>query len=150
MNSQTSFSDLGELISEVVCNDSIPMIEIKENRITKHIRIFGDCSTTVHCYTRRNVLSIKDEQIYLDTIYSLDHLETLVEKHYMNNSKSMYFSKDPYKAFIEISYDKIGCQNLPKVLDVITDSFDKLNLDVPLVIKLRLPAPPPPSPPLPI
>ena len=144
-----SFDTLYRRIESIACNDSLSEIIIHNgNTEIKQIRLFNPCwKTDIICIRKRNVLRIIDDEIHVDTIFSLDRLESTMTKHYNNYGKSPYYSEQPNKALISISYENKEMDNLSNLLNRITACFDPIRNDNPLVIEINGYFPPPPPPP---
>jgi hypothetical protein len=143
-----SFDNLVERVEQVICNDSIPAISIKENGVEKIVRIANPCWEGVACILikRRNILKIEDEKIKMEFPVSLDSLETYISNHYNNNGKSYRFSESANRAIISISFREKDMENLRSILSKIIKFHTSLNLNLPLVVHLDVIIPPPPLP----
>ncbi len=148
-----SWKALLNRIEDIVCNDSLPKIILKNDSLIKNVYLKNPCITGTGCILikERNTIEIHNDTIskwYYKQQYPLDSLAILLKKDLENNGRDARFSDSPEKFLIYISYDDHHIEKLPILLDKLTTVFeqlsDKKNLNIWLNKKFDIPPPPPP------
>ncbi len=152
MNKFKSFDSLRERIQEIICNDSIPQISVKSERVIKNVYPIDFCEKGFISilFKEKNVIELHNDTLFkAEKAYPLDSLSEIMRKDYSNNGKDPTYSDNPERLIIYISYDTNGLKKLNSILNIVTDSYDKIktnfNLNIYLNEKITI-LPPPPLP----
>ncbi len=123
-----SFKDLLDRVELIVCNDSVPKIILKTDQELKTIYFGFLCPTTISCFDKKNTIKIHNDTISMPNkfYYPMDSLEDLLKRDIENNGYDPYLSISPVKLVIFISYNNDGLEKLPKILDKITQAYEKI------------------------
>lgn len=124
-----SFEELCQRAEEIVCHDSIPVIEVKHNNKSSILSLGNSCWKKYICILRkrRNVLKIVDNTVHLGK--PLDSLQNLMHRHYHNYGKLEFHSDKPQKATISITYKSNELKELNPLLVDIINVFDSIGID---------------------
>lgn len=147
-----TFNDLIKRIDKIYCDDSIPKITLKTDTHIKNIYPIAYCYEKFACILikEKNIIEIhNDIVIKADRRYSLDSLIKIMTKDYFNFGKDPFYSSNPKKIVLYISYNENGLKKLPKLLEFITNTFEEINtkneLRISLHERIKI-LPPPPMP----
>lgn len=155
LNQLNNWEELIKRTTQIVCNDSIPKISVKNDSSIKHIYFRNICWENFGCVLIKEKNTI---EIYNDTInksnekfYSLDSLPSVLKRDIENNGQNPNWSDNPEKLLIYISYDNDGVKKLPNTLHLLTEAFEKVTgrKDINIILNERLIFLPPPSQPPP-
>lgn len=146
-----------ERTEQIVCNDSIPKVTLKNDNVIKRVYLRNPCWEGLACILikQKNVIEIHNDTINKanENFYPLDSLPQILKRDLENNGKNPKLSDNPEKLLIYISYDKNGIEKLPNTLNKLTASFEQVtnrkDLKIWLNEKIDIPPPPPPPPPPP-
>ncbi|CAL2101808.1 conserved exported protein of unknown function [Tenacibaculum sp. 190130A14a] len=155
LNKLNNWEELIKRTTQIVCNDSIPKISIKNDSVIKHIYFRNICWKNFGCVLIRekNTLSIYNDTIKKsnETFYSLDSLTTVLKRDIENNGQNPSWSDNPEKLLINVSYDQNGLEKLINVLNLLTEAFEKVTdrKDIKIILNEKLVFLTPPSQPPP-
>jgi hypothetical protein len=146
-----SWKELIERAERISCNDSVPKITLKTEKILKTIYFQNPCWENFGCILikQKNVIEIHNNKISKNfgELYPLDSLESILKRDYENNGKNPSLNDNPEKLLIQISYDKNGFKNFEKTLIRLTETYERIskktNINIWLNEKLEIPKPPP-------
>jgi hypothetical protein len=133
------FNELANTIDNSVCNDSIVKIKFEINDTIKRIQLFNFCYLHFGCVLlkQRNIIEIADETIIkTGDIYPIDSLFYIMKKDFGNYGKDDRFSLKPEKILIDISYSERKMDSLSRLLNEITNNYERINPKVDLHIRL--------------
>ena len=154
LDSFDDFKDLINRVNQIVCNDSLPKIVIKNKKKNKSVYLRNPCSENYGCILirSRNSVDIINDTIFKhwEKYYPLDSLDNVLKRDLNNYGKNPFYSDHPEKLLIRVYYTKEGIKRLPKMLDKLTKTYSKLDSIHEIKIWLTnyypfIPAPPPPS-----
>lgn len=151
----TNYKDYDALykrVDEIICSDSIPVVELHNKRTFKYIPFYlNRCSFGggVVDFKMRNVLEITDGSCYHGPTEPVDSLAYLLDQFINNPEEKEYFSQHPLKSLIFISYREKGVEEFVRFLDRLTVASDKAGVSAFLHLELMensffRPPPPPP------
>lgn len=144
-----NWHELIERIDQIVCNDSLPKLTLQNKNSTKIIYFQNPCWNKFGCILIRsnNVIEIHNDSIIKShTTYPLDSLYNVLKRDIENNGKKTNLCQSPKKLLISISYsDKF--ENLPRVLDKLTDAYSKITnkTNIKIWLKTKVVIIPPPA-----
>lgn len=151
------FKDFRELLirtENVVCNDSLPKITIRNNQKVKTIYFHNPCWDDYGCILikQKNVVEIHNDTIFKswESRYPMDSLENVLRRDIENYGKNPDLADNPRKLLIYISYDSLQPDKLYRTLDGLTDVYSKITDSTNINIWLNeridfIPPPPPPK-----
>ena len=143
------FMILNDTISSIFCRDSQVVLTFDTEKSQKQFALIGNCNKGKHCIKRRNYLHILDDEIILNQNYELSKLDSILPLFYLNPGNRSDLSERPNKAFVQISYSNRSMENFKNLLDKLSDSFEKIDVDTKLSIKIKAHILPPSLPPPP-
>ena len=145
-----SFSKLVQRAQHIICQDSIPTIKLLNKKSIKYVGLDQICMAGVSCIyrDRRETLEIRDNQIITNIILPTDSLPQVMKLHYFNFGKREYFSTQPSKARISISFLDYQPDQLKIILASILSTYSSLGEMPQLSVSLERRITPPPPPPL--
>ncbi len=152
LNKFKSFKELLSRTEEILCNDSLPKITIRNENKIKTIYLKNPCWKNHGCILikSRNSIDIFNDTIFKawERYYSLDSLEYILEKDLTNYGKDPFYSDNPEKLLIRIYYTENGVERLPVMLDKVTDVYSKLDStnQIKIWLEYYYPYIPPPPP----
>ncbi len=147
------FKDYDELIyraEDIVCNDSLPKITLKNKNKTKRIYFRNPCWEELGCLLikQKNVIEIHNDTIKksYERYFTLDSLPSVLKRDLENNGKDPSLCENPEKLLIYISYDKDGTKKLINTLNRLINAYEKVTdrTDLKIWLHKRLKIPPPP------
>ena len=142
-----------ERTEQIVCNDSLPKITLKNDSVIKKVYLRNPCWEGLACILikQKNVIEIHNDTINKadENFYPLDSLPQILKRDLENNGKNPKLSDNPEKLLIYISYDKNGIKKLPNTLNKLTTSFEQVTnrKDLKIWLNEKIDIPPPPPPP---
>jgi hypothetical protein len=153
-----NWNELIERAERISCNDSVPKITLKTEKILKIIYFQNPCWENFGCILikEKNVIEIHNNKISKNfgELYSLDSLKSILKRDYKNNGENPSLSENPEKLLIQISYDKNEFKNFEQTLIELIETYEgisrKTNIHIWLNEKLEIPKPPPLALPLPL
>ncbi len=148
------FKDYDELIyrtEDVVCNDSLPKITLKNENKIKRIYFRNPCWEGLGCLLikQKNVIEIHNDTIHKSykRYFTLDSLYSVLKRDIENNGKKPSLCEHPEKLLIYISYDKDGTKKLINTLHRLINAYEKVTrrTDLKIWLHKKIKVPPPPS-----
>ena len=138
LDSIESYDRLKELVDSLACEGPLPTVKFQIGDTIKYVSFNNICWDNFICVLikSRNVLSFIDDKVNRDRIYNLSEMDLIMYNHYFNPDKSMYWSEDPRKAVISITYKGKDIKHLSMLLNKITNAYDKLELELPLIVAI--------------
>jgi len=134
-----SHFDISDFDGEIILLDSINynfsqitdkidfqnlILEFNDNKKTKRIIPHN---FNIGSFKRRNILIIDSDSIYVENGFSINELDLILKKHYLNNRKNKQYSESPKKAIIGVMLDSTeNSRTLKPLMIKLTNSFDKL------------------------
>ena len=152
LNEFKDFSELLNRTEEVVCNDSLPKLTIRNDQRIKTIYFHNPCWENYGCILikQKNVIEIHNDSIFKswELSYPMDSLETVLRKDIENHGKNPELADNPRKLLIYVSYDSLLPDKFNETLDRLTDIYSKVtdgtNINIWLNERIDLIPPPPP------
>tara|TARA_R110001583_G_scaffold190587_1_gene354953 strand:+ start:346 stop:978 length:633 start_codon:yes stop_codon:yes gene_type:complete len=154
LNQFKNWRDLLERTERIACNDSLPKITVKSDNKIKTIYLRNPCWEDFGCILirQRNVIEIHNDTINKSDMnfYPLDSLQNVIKRDIENNGENPELCDNPEKLLFYVSYDKNQMGNLPKTLDKLTESYNRITNKTDIKIWLNekiyfVPPPPPPK-----
>ncbi|MDX6748161.1 hypothetical protein SHK09_15290 [Polaribacter sp. PL03] len=152
-----NWNELIERAERISCNDSVPKITLKTEKISKTIYFQNPCWEKFACILikEKNVIVINNNKVIKNSekFYPLDSLKTILKKDYYNFGKNPSLSDNPEKLLIQISYEKNEFKNFKKTLKKLTETYEEIaknrNINIWLnerIETIPITKPPPPIP----
>ncbi len=143
VNQFKNWDDLIKRTEQIVCQDSIPYINLKTSKKLKTIYIESHCweKDSNLMIKERNVLEIKNNSIYKNNAepLPLDSLESLLKRDIFNNGKNKNLSENSEKLKVFIYYNNDKFKTLPNTLNQLTETYlkitDKTNINIWIIDK---------------
>ena len=132
IDSISNYGDLLNEIDKVACQDSVPVIVYSTKEEWYELIPWYECSeyNIISSPTFRSRIFIQNDSILtnFDIRHSIDSLETIFRRHFLNKGKDFNYSDSPAKAGIEIYLkNDIGSKEVKKLLLSVSEEFNNLN-----------------------
>ncbi len=130
-----SIKNYGELLTEIdkiACQDSIPVINYSNRGERFKLLPWYECSESniVSCPTFRSRIFIQNDSILTnyEIRHSIDSLDKILERHFLNKGKDFNYSDSPDQAGIEIYFEAdVDSKKVKKLLLHVSERFNLLN-----------------------
>ena len=98
------YEKLIEEIDSISCTEKIPFVEIETDSTIFNLLAYHICSEEhlIADYKTRNIIGLNNDSILInkDLEFSIDSLDTILKKQYLNYGKDENFSVSPEKAVL--------------------------------------------------
>ncbi|UMB61427.1 hypothetical protein MHL31_04285 [Lutibacter sp. A80] len=102
------------------------ILEFNDNKTTKQVIPYN---FKFGSFRKKNILGIDSDSIYKENGFSIDKIDLIMEKHYLNKGKNNEYPDFSKKAVVAIMIDSTDSgKKLKKLLVKVTNSFDKLEI----------------------
>ena len=145
-----SFEGLVNHIENVVCEDHIPRITLKNKEYIQHINISNPCYLKYICVLvkSKNIITIYNDTVEKQgCFYPLDSLELVIKRDLNNYGKAPSYADHPDKLLFKITYDTDEFLKFPETLKTLVDVYEKTAQKTTIKIWVAAPIPVPPPPP---
>lgn len=133
----SEITDLYTKIHESSFEYKHPIIQFTDGNVTKVITILKNCDDYYGCMRRNNVIVFDGDQVFADTVYSLEDTRSIMEKYYYNFEEERYFREGRFKLAFHILEKEYPIDQFQKTLDTITAAYEDLCVPYPLLIIIK-------------
>ena len=154
LNQFGNYRDLLDRTENIVCDDSIPIVTIRNVKNIKRISFLNPCWNDYACILirQKNIIQLHNDTIYKlgELTYPLDSLENVLRRDIENYGKKLDFADNPSKLIIFVSYSSLQSDKFISTLDRLTDVYLKItdSTNIKIWLNRRIEVLPPPAPPL--
>jgi hypothetical protein len=125
-----NYENLLNRLREIVCYDSIPKIVLETENKTRNIYPIKYCEMPMfHPRFRNTFFILKDSIVKNEQKVEFSELSKLLKQNFENLGKKADFAESPEKIlFIFEFYENKGVDGIEKYLEIITNSYDSLEI----------------------